>query len=131
MRASGPRLPFLAFLVLVGLTPPAVAQPVGPFGSEFQVNTYTTATQRTLSSEAVAADGSGNFVIAWQSYGQDGGTFEELIAPEAPADTATSGCFAWTVTGPPTGKARVRVSWTDDLAVSDASDVTFRIKLEG
>jgi hypothetical protein len=61
----------------------------------------------------------------------DDGTFEELIAADAPADSATTGRFAWTVTGPPTGRARVRVSWTDDLAVSDASDVTFRIKLEG
>jgi hypothetical protein len=38
-------------------------------GVEFRVNTYTTLDQRTPS---VAMDGSGNFVVAWTSYGQDG-----------------------------------------------------------
>ncbi len=40
-----------------------------PFGGEFQVNTYTTEQQRE---PAVAADGAGNFVVSWISYGQDG-----------------------------------------------------------
>jgi len=40
-----------------------------PVGSEFQVNTYTTSGQ---GSPAVAADGAGNFVVAWTSFGQDG-----------------------------------------------------------
>jgi hypothetical protein len=56
------------------------------------------------------------------------GTFEELIAAAAPASNATKGSFAWTVTGPPSGRARVRVSWTGNLAVSDSSDVTFQIR---
>jgi len=38
-------------------------------GSEFQVNTYTIDSQRNAS---VAMDADGDFVIAWQSYGQDG-----------------------------------------------------------
>jgi hypothetical protein len=38
-------------------------------GSEFQVNTYTTSTQRL---PAVATDANGNFVVVWQSIGQDG-----------------------------------------------------------
>jgi hypothetical protein len=38
-------------------------------GSEFQVNTYTTNYQ---DDPVVAADPSGNFVVAWQSYYQDG-----------------------------------------------------------
>ena len=33
------------------------------------MNTYTTAMQNT---PAVAVDGSGDFVVVWQSYGQDG-----------------------------------------------------------
>ncbi len=37
-------------------------------GSEFRVNTYTTVDQLEA---AVAMDANGNFVIAWQSYGQD------------------------------------------------------------
>ncbi len=38
-------------------------------GSEFRVNTYTTGNQKRPS---IAADGSGNFVVVWQSLGQDG-----------------------------------------------------------
>jgi hypothetical protein len=38
-------------------------------GSEFRVNTYTTSFQRNPS---VAVDGSGDFVVVWQSGGQDG-----------------------------------------------------------
>lgn len=45
---------------------PATAQRLGP---EFQVNSYTTNWQQD---PAVAMDGSGKFVVAWMSYGQDG-----------------------------------------------------------
>ena len=38
-------------------------------GPEFQVNTYTNADQI---GPAIAMDKIGNFVITWQSYGQDG-----------------------------------------------------------
>jgi hypothetical protein len=41
-----------------------------PQGPEFQVNTYTTNTQST---PTVAMDADGDFVIAWYSYGSDGG----------------------------------------------------------
>jgi len=41
----------------------------GVLGPEFRVNTYTTSTQR---GPAVASDSSGNFVVVWQSYDQDG-----------------------------------------------------------
>ena len=154
-------------------------------GDEFQVNSYTTDDQAFPS---VAATGTNQFVVAWESDGQDGsgdgvfgqrfdfagdtitvvspntnvrwrigslqkiqwthnlgadatfrieldrdddGNYEELIAAAAPVDSATKGSFAWTVTGPPSGTARVRVSWTDDLAVSDSSDVTFQIRPVG
>ena len=40
-----------------------------PQGSEFQVNTYTTDQQYY---PWVAAEPAGNFVVVWQSYGQDG-----------------------------------------------------------
>jgi hypothetical protein len=40
-----------------------------PVGTEFQVNTFTAGTQ---SEPAVAADGSGNFVVVWSSLGQEG-----------------------------------------------------------
>lgn len=58
----------------------------------------------------------------------DDGTYETLIASAAPAVSATKGSFAWTVTGPPLGTARVRVSWTGNPGVSDASDTTFQIR---
>ena len=38
-------------------------------GSEFPVNTYTTGSQ---SSPSVAMDADGDFVVVWESYGQDG-----------------------------------------------------------
>ena len=41
----------------------------GLLGPEFPVNTYTTGDQ---SRPSVAADTVGNFVVVWQSYGQDG-----------------------------------------------------------
>jgi hypothetical protein len=40
-----------------------------PLGPEFRVNTYTTGEQRI---PTVAADPSGNFVVTWVSYAQDG-----------------------------------------------------------
>jgi len=40
-----------------------------PLGGEFRVNTYTTSDQGFPS---VASDSAGNFVIAWESYSQDG-----------------------------------------------------------
>jgi len=43
-----------------------------PQGAEIRVNAYTTGDQR---SPAVAADGSGNFVIVWISSAQDGSGF--------------------------------------------------------
>jgi hypothetical protein len=58
----------------------------------------------------------------------DDGDYEELIAAEVPVDDAGRGFVDWTVSGPPSGTARVRVSWTQDPDVSDASDVTFQIR---
>ncbi|MCA9098489.1 MAG: hypothetical protein KDA36_08890, partial [Planctomycetaceae bacterium] len=41
-------------------------------GSEFRVNTYVTNSQ---TSPDVAMDADGDFVVVWQSYGQDGGAY--------------------------------------------------------
>ena len=43
-----------------------------PLGTEFRVNTYTTGNQGYPS---VAADAAGNFVVVWQSDGQDGSSY--------------------------------------------------------
>ena len=44
----------------------------GARGSEFRVNSYTTGRQQR---PAVAADGRGNFVVVWDSDGQDGSSY--------------------------------------------------------
>jgi hypothetical protein len=41
-------------------------------GSEFRFNTYTTSIQRYAS---VAMDSDGDYVVVWQSYGQDGSSY--------------------------------------------------------
>ena len=82
----------------------------------------------------LVSSGLGSFQVSWRWRAEqpEGHTSpEELIAAAAPVDGATKGSFAWTVTGPPSGTARVRVSWTDDPAVSDTSDVTFQIRPPG
>jgi hypothetical protein len=61
----------------------------------------------------------------------DDGTFEELIAAAVPASNPTNGNFSWFVTGPPTLRARMRVSWTSNPGVTDISNVTFRIGGQG
>ena len=43
-----------------------------PVGGEFQVNDYTTSRQ---SSPVIAADADGDFVVVWDSLGQDGSSF--------------------------------------------------------
>jgi hypothetical protein len=70
MRAFRWWLAVLGTLVLAAVPAPGDAQPVG---SEFQVNTYTTASQEVSLGRAVAADPNGNFVVVWHSRsGQDG-----------------------------------------------------------
>ena len=60
-----------ALVVSVALPLSALAQ--APAGNEFQVNTYTTGFQ--YGANAVASDGSGNFVVVWPSNGQDGSDY--------------------------------------------------------
>lgn len=78
------RLHLLRFLCLILTSFAGIqglqAQPMAQ-GDEFQVNSYTTADQ---SSPAVAADGSGNFVVVWRSLFQDGdnlGVFGQRFDP--------------------------------------------------
>lgn len=74
-------------VVLAVLSTPLWGQ--APAGTEFPVNTYTTGNQRHPS---VGMDGSGAFVVVWESYGQDGsgyGVFgRRFNASSAPLGTA-------------------------------------------
>jgi hypothetical protein len=57
-----------------------------PLGPEFRVNTYTTSVQVRSS---VAADSSGNFVVVWESYAQDGshwGVFGQRYSEIVPVE---------------------------------------------
>ena len=83
-----------------------------PLGGEFQVNTYTPDTQKQ---PTVAIDDNGNFVVTWESFGQDGSgwgiyaqRFDAAGMPqgnEFRANTTTSGDqFEGKVRMTPTGE---------------------------
>jgi hypothetical protein len=103
---------------------PAVAWAQIPLGGEFRVNAYTTDYQ-LQTSKGVASDASGNFVVVWQSYGQDGsetGVFaRRFLASGAPIGTTEFRVNAQTasyqrnasVASDPTG--RLVVVWESDL----------------
>ncbi len=59
----------LAIGLGLSLAPAVHAAPGDPVGPEFQVNTYTSDDQIFPS---IAVDADGDFVIAWESEGQDG-----------------------------------------------------------
>ena len=85
----------IASLALLCAPPSLVAQPAG---SEFRVNATTTNAQ---SQPAVASDSTGNFVVVWTSYGQDGayegvygqryGSAGVPVGPEFRVNTGTTG----------------------------------------
>ncbi len=58
---------------------------------------------------------------------RDGGGNWETINPAFTTTNATSGTFNWSVTGPVTSAALVRVTWPGNPAVNDVSNVTFSI----
>src|SRR5688572_124520 len=63
----------MAIAVLLATAPSAAWAGFGPAGPEFQVNTYTASGQETnFRGRSVAIDDSGNSVITWMSYFQDG-----------------------------------------------------------
>ncbi len=93
------RFRYSALLALTqALLGSALLGQVPALGPEFQVNTYTTGHQAYPS---VSSADSGNFVVAWDSVGQDNGTrgvFARLFDPagaaltaELPVNTYTSG----------------------------------------
>jgi hypothetical protein len=89
---------FLALVGVAGLPQVGWSQGGDPLGPEFRVNTYTPNSQRVPS---VGSDSSGNFVVVWSSYQQDGssyGVFGQRFAssgvpmgPEFRVNTYTTG----------------------------------------
>lgn len=57
---------------------------------------------------------------------RDGGSTWTTLSPSVAGSTVVTGTFAWTVTGPLTTAARVRVTWLDGAAV-DVSDRSFSV----
>jgi hypothetical protein len=75
-----------------------------PRGPDFQVNSYTTSNQNAY---AVAADGSGGFVVLWDSLGSAGTDLEarsvqaqRFVGPNTPTTTTLSGPTTTTTTLP-------------------------------
>jgi hypothetical protein len=60
---------------------------------------------------------------------RDGGLTWAVLEPSVLNTTATTGTYAWTVTGPPTTQARIRVTWTANEAVRDVGNVNFTIAM--
>ena len=83
-----------------------------PLGPEFQVNTYTTNYQLWAS---VASDAEGNFVVTWNSLGQDGsdwGVFGQRFFGRSP--TLTSPLSGDTVDCSNPRVIRPTLAWDDD-----------------
>jgi hypothetical protein len=59
---------------------------------------------------------------------RNGGSTWTVVAASVPNGGATTGTFNWTVTGPSTNQARVRVSWNANTAVNDRSDSNFVVQ---
>ena len=60
---------------------------------------------------------------------RDGGATWEVVASGQANATNTSGTFDWLVSGPATTTARVRVTWSGGMAVTDLSNADFRIRV--
>jgi hypothetical protein len=59
---------------------------------------------------------------------RDGVNYTETIAASVINTASTSGTFNWVVTGPATTTAKIRVTWAANVAVTDTSNVNFKIQ---
>jgi hypothetical protein len=58
---------------------------------------------------------------------RNSGSSWSLVTGAASSSGATSGSYNWTVSAPRTSTARIRVTWTTNTAVTDTSNVNFKI----
>ena len=84
---AGMRARFAGVALTAMCWPSTLAAQVLPLSPEVPVNTYTTDAQRAA---AVASDGNGNFVVVWQSLGQDGSN-EGVFGRRWPTISASHG----------------------------------------
>jgi hypothetical protein len=59
---------------------------------------------------------------------RNGGTTWSLINASAQNSSASTGTYNWMVSGPATTTARVRVTWTTNTGVRDASNGNFVVR---
>ena len=59
---------------------------------------------------------------------RDGVNYSETVLASVVNSGSTSSTYNWVVTGPVTSTARIRVTWLDNTAITDISNVTFRIQ---
>jgi hypothetical protein len=110
-----------AFSVSLALTAAATAQT--PAGGEFRVNTYTTNRQATA---RVAMEPDGDFVVVWESMGQDGSNHGVFGQRFAASGAARGGEFRVnTYTTLLQGQASVAVRSQGDFVVVWASSQPF------
>ncbi len=86
----------------------------GALGDPFQVNTYTTSYQRRSS---VAMDPAGNFVVVWESSGQDGsfgGVFGQRFAADGSVFGDEFQVNVYTGGGPTRSQSQADVAVADD-----------------
>ena len=84
-------------------------------GGEFQLNTYTPNTQ---GGAKIAMDGNGDFVIAWQSQGQDGPNLASSLAPSHPMGRRPEASSRSTLWWRATNKSPI---WTPPPAAGSSS----------
>jgi hypothetical protein len=94
-----------------------------PLGAEFRVNTYTLSAQ---THPAIAVDGAGNFVVAWQGFTQVGPGYEVFgqrfsssgapVGPEFQINTYTTGA-EWYPSVAADGAGNFIVVWQGDNQV--------------
>ena len=58
---------------------------------------------------------------------RNSGSTWSLVTAAASSSGATSGSYNWTVTAPRSSTSRIRVTWTANTAVTDTSNVNFKI----
>ncbi|NLF09863.1 MAG: hypothetical protein GX594_18065, partial [Pirellulaceae bacterium] len=100
-----------------------------PLGASFRVNSYTENVQRY---SAVAMDSDGDFIITWQSLGQDGsgwGVYAKRFSNTGEVVNGSDETQQITFTGGFTGTFRIR--WDDDNNQATPDKVTAPISYTG